>query len=369
MNRVTLGDVAVERREKFKGDKSCYPTVGLEHLTPEKITLTAWDESGENTFTKFFHKDDILFGRRRAYLKKAVLAPFDGICSGDITVITAKPNYILPEFLSFVIQNDSFFDFAVGKSAGSLSPRVKWEYLKKYEFNLPSLEEQISISKILWSVNDTIEAYKKLTALTDELVKAKFIEMFENKNYPYRTLDELSEKWLKGQPFKKDDINNNGETPCIHYGELFTKYGAIIDDVISRTNNIPIRISMKGDILFPASDVTPSGLARCSALMVDNVVLGGDIIILRLKQENCPEFISKAICCQKKQLLSRVTGALVRHISAKALKSVIIPVPSLNVQKQFADFARQSDKAKLELERAITVAKAMMKRIIAEKLG
>ena len=67
-----------------------------------------WDESGVNTFTKIFHKGDVLFGRRRAYLKKAVIAPFDGICSGDITVIVARPEYILPELLPFVIQNEAF---------------------------------------------------------------------------------------------------------------------------------------------------------------------------------------------------------------------------------------------------------------------
>lgn len=127
MPKVLLGDVARERKETNKGDKSGLPIVGLEHLTPEEITLTAWNEDSENTFTKVFHKGDVLFGRRRAYLKKAAVAPFDGICSGDITVIEAIPEHILPELLPFIIQNDALFDFAVEKSAGSLSPRVKWE--------------------------------------------------------------------------------------------------------------------------------------------------------------------------------------------------------------------------------------------------
>ena len=119
MSKVLLGDVARERRETCKGSKDGYPVVGLEHLIPEEITLSAWDEEKENTFTKLFRKGDVLFGRRRAYLKKAAVAPFDGICSGDITVIEAIPEKILPELLPFIIQNDALFDFAVGKSAGS----------------------------------------------------------------------------------------------------------------------------------------------------------------------------------------------------------------------------------------------------------
>lgn len=174
MSKVLLGDVAEERRETCKGNKDGYPTVGLEHLTPEEITLTSWDEGSDNTFTKMFRKGDVLFGRRRAYLKKAAVAPFDGICSGDITVIEAKPNYLLPELLPFIIQNDALFSFAVEKSAGSLSPRVKWEHLKSYEFELPNMDKQRELAELLWATDDTKKSYQQLIAATDELVKSKF---------------------------------------------------------------------------------------------------------------------------------------------------------------------------------------------------
>lgn len=155
MSKVLLGDVAVEHKETCKGSKDGYPIVGLEHLIPEEITLTAWNEGSENTFSKMFRKGNVLFGRRRAYLKKAAVAPFDGICSGDITVIEAKPDRILPELLPFIIQNDDLFEFAVGKSAGSLSPRVKWEHLKNYEFELPDKPYMFSVmqTKTQWSQN------------------------------------------------------------------------------------------------------------------------------------------------------------------------------------------------------------------------
>jgi type I restriction enzyme S subunit len=178
MSIVKLGDVAVESRETCKGDKSGLPIVGLEHITPEEVMLSNWATDTENTFTKMFRKGDMLFGRRRAYLKKAAQAPFDGICSGDITVIRAKTDKLLPDLLPFIIQNDDLFDFAVGKSAGSLSPRVKWENLKNYTFNLPILDEQKKLVEVLWAINDTLQAYQKLLGETDELVKSQFIEMF-----------------------------------------------------------------------------------------------------------------------------------------------------------------------------------------------
>mgnify|MGYP000304339049 CR=1 FL=1 len=158
MSKVLLGEVSHERKETCKGSKEGYPIVGLEHLIPEEITLTTWDEGAENTFTKMFRKGDVLFGRRRAYLKKAAVAPFDGICSGDITVIEADPDKILPELLPFIIQNDDLFDFAVGKSAGSLSPRVKWEHLKNYEFELPDMDKQKALAELLWAISIQHEA-------------------------------------------------------------------------------------------------------------------------------------------------------------------------------------------------------------------
>ncbi len=175
MARVSLGEVALEARETCKGDKSGYPIVGLEHITPEEIQLKNWDDDSENTFTKRFHKGDVLFGRRRAYLKKAALAPFDGICSGDITVIRAMPDKIVPELLPFIIQNDDLFDFAVGRSAGSLSPRVKWEHLKKYSFELPDMDKQRELANVLWAIEDTRLGYQELLTATEELVKSRFI--------------------------------------------------------------------------------------------------------------------------------------------------------------------------------------------------
>lgn len=175
MSRVCLGDIAVEHKETCKGNKEGYPVVGLEHLTPGEITLTEWNESGDNTFTKVFRKGNVLFGRRRAYLKKAVVAPFDGVCSGDITVIEARQDKVLPELLPFIIQNDALFAFAVEKSAGSLSPRVKWEHLKNFEFELPEMSKQRTLAEALWSIDTTKKAYQKLIKQTDELVKSQFV--------------------------------------------------------------------------------------------------------------------------------------------------------------------------------------------------
>ena len=50
--------------------------------------------------------------------------------------------------------------------------------LKDLEFELPDLDTQKELAEVLWAINDTIESYKKLISVTDELVKSQFIEMF-----------------------------------------------------------------------------------------------------------------------------------------------------------------------------------------------
>lgn len=71
MSIVFLVDEAIERRETWKGSKTEYMIVDFEHLTSEEITLDAWDENKEHSFSKLFNEGDILYGCCRAYLKKA----------------------------------------------------------------------------------------------------------------------------------------------------------------------------------------------------------------------------------------------------------------------------------------------------------
>jgi len=172
---VKLGDVALEVKMsgRFPFEERYTRLIGLEHIDPGDLHIHRFDEiSEETTFTKLFHKGQILFGRRRAYQKKAAVAEFDGVCSGDITVIESNGS-IDPLYLPFVIQNDTFFDYAVTQSAGSLSPRVKWADISKFEFSLPPLYQQRRIADLLWSADDVACSYND--ALNNALVLKKSI--------------------------------------------------------------------------------------------------------------------------------------------------------------------------------------------------
>ena len=317
---------------------------------------------------KLFCSGDYLLVRRSLYgsdfRERAPRADFDGVCSADILTIRENKDKIENGFLIYVLYSRALWDFIVSNSNGGLTRRIKWKQLETFEFYLPPKEIQKEIADKLWAAYELKEAYKKMIAATDEMVKSQFIEMFEGDKYPSVKLSDIASEWLKGQSFRKDDIVDNGNSMCIHYGELFTKYGPIINQVLSRTNVEGKRTSKVGDILFPASDVTPNGLARCSMLPYDNIILGGDIIVLRPKRDCNAAYLSYAINQQTAQLLIRVNGAVVKHMSAKALMTVVIPMPPLEEQNRFVSLAQQADKSKFELQQAIDKIDKVMKSLL-----
>ncbi len=156
---VKFGDVAFEPKESVKDalKEGIEHVVGLEHIEAGDIHLRRSNTIEESTtFTKKFFPGDVLFGRRRAYLKKAARADFTGICSGDITVMRVKEN-LLPELLPFIVNNDKFFDWAITHSAGGLSPRCKFKDLANYEFLLPPKAQQAEIAQLLWALDEVIQ--------------------------------------------------------------------------------------------------------------------------------------------------------------------------------------------------------------------
>lgn len=376
MSKVLLGDVAVEHKETCKGSKDGYPIVGLEHLVPEEITLTAWGEGSENTFTKMFRKGNVLFGRRRAYLKKAAVAPFDGICSGDITVIEAKPDRILPELLPFIIQNDALFDFAVGKSSGSLSPRVKWEHLKNFEFELPDMDKQKELAALLWAMDDTKKSYQKLIAATDELVKSQFMELFGDattnpKGLPTALIKNVAECYAGATPSTKVAAYwDNATIPWMSSGEVHNGRVSATEKKISQAgydscstkmvpaNSVVIALAGQGKTRGTVA-ITEIELCTNQSLccIIPNSSVISDYLYyhLKLRYEEMRNLAG----------IAEGRGGL----NLKLIQGIRILVPSKAAQEEFVAFARQSDKSKFELEQALAELTATYKRIIAENLG
>lgn len=377
MSTVKLGDVAIESRDSLKEKDKFLPVVGLEHLIPEQIILTDWNIGQDNTFTKIFEKGDVLFGRRRAYLKKAAVAPCKGICSGDITVIRAKEVKILPELLPFVIQNDIFFDYAVGKSAGSLSPRVKWEHLANYEFNLPELDGQKKLAEVLWQIVDTMESYKKLLAKTDEMIKAKFVEMFgDPTKFKSEKLSKNVEEMFIG-PFGSDLKNNcfvsKDEAYCIVYEQKHAISGTITDEnryiTEKKYQQLKRFTLLPGDII-----VSCRGTIGKIFLLPENAPLGimhPSIMKIRLKKDTYnKKFFISLLRNKMDELINKADGTSVKMaITATKLGNIDFIIPNLTLQNKYVDLLDRAEESKSAIQSSLNSLSAVYKKIIAENLG
>jgi type I restriction enzyme S subunit len=155
---TTFGEIAECDKKYQEHEKEVERFVGLEWIEADNFQLQGYGlVSNGTTFTKRFAKGDVLFGKRRAYLKKVAIADFDGICSGDILVIRAKAKKLMQELLPFYISSDVFINHAVSTSAGSLSPRTKWKDLAELEVSIPDLKTQEKILKIFSQLQSTLK--------------------------------------------------------------------------------------------------------------------------------------------------------------------------------------------------------------------
>lgn len=159
---TSFGEIAECDKKYLEHEKEVERYVGLEWIEADNFQLQGFGlVANGTTFSKRFVKDDVLFGKRRAYLKKVAVADFDGICSGDILVIRAKAKKMLQGLLPYYISSDTFIQHAVSTSAGSLSPRTKWKDLAELEVSIPDLKTQASILEALQQFDTTIKQLKQ----------------------------------------------------------------------------------------------------------------------------------------------------------------------------------------------------------------
>ena len=355
MAKVRLDDVAVEARETWNQDRKDVPVVGLEHLEPDEIWLRQWNVNpDENTFTKGFKKGQLLFGRRRAYQKKMSLAPCDGICSGDITVIAARPEKIVPELLPFYLRTDAFFDFAMRGSGGSLSPRVKWSHISDYEFDLPPMDEQKKLAELLWAANDLKESYKKAITATDEMLKAKFREMFGDAG---------------------DDSSRGGaETRRIRKGKELFKFssGKFLSSEKRLGSGIPVYggngiawYTNKSLINFDTLVFGRVGeycgnvrLVKHPAWITDNAIFIQDfkekVFDLRFLYHYCKWIDFSRFASETGQ--PKITQAPLEDFEYK--------IPPLSLQREFVAIADKAESAKANLKKSIAAIDQVMKGLI-----
>ncbi len=260
--KVRFGDVVELSKERSSDPENdgFERFLGLEHMDPEDLKIRRWGDIVDGTtFTNVFRSGQVLFGKRRAYLRKVAIADFDGVCSGDIYVLQAKNNYLLPDLLPFICQSDSFFEHAIATSAGSLSPRTNWKSLAEYEFALPPIEEQNKLAKTFTLLSDVSQSYHNIYKRSRKLLES----LVRYANYECAFKDKVNEIFaINTSSLGNNNMSNDEMLNYIDLSSITFPKG-LVDMTPLKLSEAPSRarrIVKNGDILI--STVRPNLLGH-----------------------------------------------------------------------------------------------------------
>ncbi|MBO1347764.1 MAG: restriction endonuclease subunit S [Hormoscilla sp. GUM202] len=330
----------------------------------------------------------ISYSQSFEYEGDAILVARVGANAGKVNFVSGKygvsDNTIIVKFKNN--SNIHFFLYQLRKKNlnslvfGSGQPLITGTQLKNLSVFNPKLEEQRAIAQTLSDVDGLIAALDKLIAKKRNIKTATMQELLTGKKrlpgfggeWETKRLGDIAH-FYKGVGLSKAELMPEGTNRCIHYGELFTIYGEKISKVISGTNSKSRFVySQENDVLMPTSDVTTNGLATASCITKSDVILGGDILVIRTSKNIIDgEFLAYSVKINRNQIMQLVSGTTVFHLYGRDMANLVFNVPEVKEQRAIASILSDMDAeiAALEKRRAKTKAikQGMMEQLLTGK--
>ena len=302
----------------------------------------------------------------------------NGIClQRSVAVIKPEREIVNNRYLMYQLQN--MRPFLEKEARGVAQKGIYLKQVSQLDIKLPELEYQMQIVKVLDKVSRLIFLRRQQLAKLDELVKARFVEMFgdpvkNEKNWKTRQLDEIC----------KTIVDCPHSTPS--YTSENTGYSCIRTSIVKKNhilwNNIEYiskqeyfqRIQRKkpekGDIIY-----TREGAILGIAAVIDrecNVALGQRSMILSPERQKClPYFLSTAMNFDSflKKALCRISGSASPHINVGDIRSFEIIAPPLVLQEEFTHFVERIDNTKQTVQQSLEKLELMKKALMQEYFG
>ena len=384
-NEVDISDILQQRKtiQRISGDAPLLSfTIEEGVINPEDKKTNKRDFLMKDKDNKKFlltELDDIIYNPanikfgaiHRNKLQRGVVSPI------YVTLTTEE----VPAFVENLVRRTSFINSSKKYLEGTVE-KLKTlkadDFLKLRVVIPPTRNEQEKIADCLSSVDAVIADYEAQVENMQNQKKGVMQKLFsqevrfkadDGSEYPEWEKVHLGDigSFSKGNGLSWDSIDDNGSYECILYGNLYTDYGAVIDEIVYRTNDFSDKKSSIGDILIPASDTTPTGLARASCIMVENVLLGGDINILSPNEDIYGPCLSYCINANRTELLKVVQGSTVRHLKGSDLKGIAIYYPnSLGEQLKIAKCLSAFDEAIKNLQETVEHWKNIKKGLLQQ---
>lgn len=264
-------------------------------------------------------------------------------------------------------------------SHGLTSDRLRLYYRDFAQIPIfaPSGDEQTRIASFLTAVDEKLEALRKKRDLLSDYKRGVMQQIF-NREIRFKADDgsdfpDWEEKrlgdiasFLKGRGVSKDDISETGSIPCIRYGELYTHYGQIIHNPISKTNQEPNELvfSQANDVIIPSSGETAIDIATASCVTRSGIALGGDINIIRSSINGV--LLAYLLSGPSRIKLARVAqGISVIHMYSVQLSKLCFSIPvDQEEQHKIANFLSSIDVKINAISERITHMEAFKKGLL-----
>lgn len=369
---VTLGDAVrnVNRTARDLVQHGVERVVAMEHLDPGELKISRWSgvDSG-TTFSRLVRPGQTLFGKRRAYQRKAAYADFAAVCSGDILTLEADERKILPDFLPFLTLSDRFYEHAVGTSAGSLSPRTNWRDLADFRISLPGLIEQRGLADLLWAVEGERSSALATIRAIDELIAAVADKSIADTQNREMKIGDVLAVAQYGSSARSGD---EGRYPMLRMTNLSAGHVVASDLKYTDLKSEEFRALRvaRGDVLFNRTN-SPDLVGRSGIFELEgDYVFASYLVRLRTNADLVlPEYLNDFInsrCGQARIRRHLSKGVSQANISPSKLKSVSIPVPSISEQQRTVALLKEIRAARDSALDRVSASNRLRSTILAE---
>ena len=320
---------------------------------------------------------------RVALLKKDMLP---AALNQRVACLRLKTNRIDKRFLYHILNSDIFEQQCIRSSNGVAQKNMSTEWLKSYEIPLYSLDEQQKITTVLDTIIAIIYERKKELKILDDLIKARFVEMFgdpvaNNKEWEVKKLKDISIQINSGNTPKGGSENYVKEGIIFFRSQNVWKNHLEMEDIAyidEITHKKMHRSSLKyGDILMTKTgriNTENSSLGRAALYLGedDKANVNGHVYFIRLKSEVNNKFVLTILTSPEYRDLIRsvcVGGIDKRQLNKEHIENFPIIYPPSYMVNEYVLFADQVNKSKVAIQKALDQAQTLFDSLMQEYFG
>lgn len=310
--------------------------VGLGHLILDDITYIDEDTHQRQKSTEL-QLDDVLLNITGASIGRSALVNqqiVGGNVNQHVCIIRANKK-LIPSFLCYFLLSQYGQKQIESFQAGGNRQGLNFEQIRSIKIGLPSIEEQKKIADLLLLIEQRITTQNKIIKKLQSLIKGIVVTHYSTTTHTIKVkIRDLGEAYST-MVMSKEQLTNDGNL-CVFYGELFTLYGCVIDEVKSKTSleKVSSTLSHGRDLLFPASTTVDAiSLIAPSALIQKDIILGGDMFGIKVSEAYNPIYLSYYFnYIANKRLAKYAKGTTIIHLHYNEIANVTIELPNIEEQ-------------------------------------